>query len=276
MSKARVGFIGLGSMGGDQARCLAASDVDLMVFDVYAPALQAFTGKARLASSIAELGEHAEIVGVCVRDDQQVRDTLEGPAGLLANLRPGAMVLVHSTVNPETIHALAEQAEARGIALHDASVSRTRMQVEGPFVAIMFGGSAEALEKARPVLSAYATDIFHAGPLGAGVAMKIVNNMVSWTSIVMITQAVRLAQAGGVDLSVLMELMTSNGNLTPITRAVSGGLIKGRRDMVFQESQAGIGDKDLQLAEVFARFAGVEVPLATEVRRTLRDAMVGG
>lgn len=275
MSGLRVGFIGLGSMGGAQARCLANSGFDLAVFDVHPPTLQAFAQSARLAASVAELGRSADVVGVCVRDDAQVRETLEGPDGLLANMRPGTIVLVHSTVSAETVHALAAQAAARGIELLDAAVSRTRMNASGPFVAVMAGGSAAALERARPVLDAYATDVFHAGPVGAGVAMKIVNNLVTWSGIVTAAQAFRLAAAGGVDLAVLQALMSANGNLTPVTRAFSARFTGAATDRAFQESQAGIGDKDLQLAAEFARAVGAEVPVAEQARSYLPTAMLG-
>lgn len=275
MSGLRVGFIGLGSMGGAQARCLANSGFDLAVFDVHPPTLQAFAQSARLAASVAELGRSADVVGVCVRDDAQVRETLEGPDGLLANMRPGTIVLVHSTVSPETVHALAAQAAARGIELLDAAVSRTRMNASGPFVAVMAGGSAAALERARPVLDAYATDVFHAGPVGAGVAMKIVNNLVTWSGIVTAAQAFRLAAAGGVDLAVLQALMSANGNLTPVTRAFSARFTGAATDRAFQESQAGIGDKDLQLAAEFARAVGADVPVAEQARSYLPTAMLG-
>lgn len=275
MSGLRVGFIGLGSMGGAQARCLANSGFDLAVFDVHPPTLQAFAQSARLAASVAELGRSADVVGVCVRDDAQVRETLEGPDGLLANMRPGTIVLVHSTVSPETVHALAAQAAARGIELLDAAVSRTRMNASGPFVAVMAGGDAAALERARPVLDAYATDVFHAGPVGAGVAMKIVNNLVTWSGIVTAAQAFRLAAAGGVDLAVLQALMSANGNLTPVTRAFSARVTGAATDRAFQESQAGIGDKDLQLAAEFARAVGADVPVAEQARSYLPTAMLG-
>lgn len=275
MSGLRVGFIGLGSMGGAQARCLANSGFDLAVFDVHPPTLQAFAQSARLAASVAELGRSADVVGVCVRDDAQVRETLEGPDGLLANMRPGTIVLVHSTVSPETVHALAAQAAARGIELLDAAVSRTRMNASGPFVAVMAGGDAAALERARPVLDAYATDVFHAGPVGAGVAMKIVNNLVTWSGIVTAAQAFRLAAAGGVDLAVLQALMSANGNLTPVTKAFSARFTGAATDRAFQQSQAGIGDKDLQLAAEFARAVGADVPVAEQARSYLPTAMLG-
>lgn len=269
----RVGFIGLGSMGGDQARCLIAKEFDVTVFDVFPQAMKAFEGVARLASSVPDVAAHADVVGVCVRDDQQVNDILDGDVGLIENLRPGAIILVHSTVNPETILALAEKANARGIELLDAAVSRTGGGA-GPFLAVMVGGKPEILEKARPVIESYATDIFYAGAQGAGAAMKLVNNLVTWSSIVATTQAFRLARASGVDLQVLQSLMVSNGNFTRSANAFSYRFMGAELDHAFLESQLGIGLKDLSLAEEVARKVGIDVPAAAQSRDYLPSAML--
>ena len=270
----RVGFVGLGSMGGDQARCLVAGKFDLTVFDVYAPAREAFAQTARVASSVAEVGRNADIVGVCVRDDKQVRETLEGPDGLLASMKAGSIILIHSTIDPETVIDLAKHAKERGIELLDATVTRTKMDGAGPFVALMIGGSEAALEKARPVINAYATDVFYAGGQGAGAAMKIINNLVTWTSITTAAQAFRLAAGNGVKLDVLHALMTSNGNFTRAAGAFSYKFMGGEMDREFMESQLGIGQKDLSLAEELAKKANLDIPAAAATRAYLPSAML--
>lgn len=270
----RVGFIGLGSMGGDQVRCLLERQFEVTVFDAFPQAMQAFQGQARLAASVADVAAHADIVGVCVRDDAQVTETLDGPDGLIANLQPAAVILVHSTVNPETILALAKKANARGIELLDATVSRSQMANAGPFLSVMIGGKAEVIEKVRPVIDAYAVDVFHAGSQGAGAAMKIVNNLVTWSSIVATTQAFRLAKASGVNLEVLHALMTSNSNFTRAASAFSFRFLGAEMDKTFMESQLGIGLKDLSLAEEIANKAAIEIPVALHSRGYLPSAML--
>ena len=276
MSRLRTGFIGLGNMGADQVRRLMSADLDLCVHDISASAMDAFRDSVRCVASAAEMAQYADIVGICVRDDQQVRDTLTGSDGLLDALQPGAVVLIHSTVRPGTIVELHAMAAERGVALLDAAVSRTRHNGDGPFLAVMLGGDAELLPRLRPVLDAYATDVFLAGPPGSGMAMKIVNNLVTWSHIVTVSQALRLASAGGVDASALLGLMTSNGNLTPTTRAFAAGLLGKQRDLPFMESQAAIGEKDLLLAAEFAIEAGISAPLTWQTRDYLRTAMLGG
>jgi 3-hydroxyisobutyrate dehydrogenase len=247
-----VGFIGLGSMGGDQVRCLIAGNLDVTVYDVHPPAMQVFLESARLAESIAVLATSSDVVCVCVRDDQQVRDILEGSDGLLAHMNPESVVLIHSTVSPETVRELGRQAKSRSIDLLDAAVSRTRMDSREPFLAVMVGGSASALERVRPILNAYATDLFHAGGLGAGMALKIINNLVTWSSIVTTAQAFRLAEVSDVDRNALHGVMTANGNFTRVSNMFSSIFMGAKVDRSFLESQLGIGDKDLALVEKLA------------------------
>ena len=90
-----IGFIGLGAMGGDQARELAKLPNKLVVFDVFPAAMEKFAGRATLAPTIAALGASADIVGICVRDDAQVTDCIDA---LLPALQPGAIILIHSTI----------------------------------------------------------------------------------------------------------------------------------------------------------------------------------
>lgn len=271
----RVGFIGLGSMGGDQVRCLVAHNFDLTVYDIHAPAMQAFAQSARLATSIADVGRHSDVVGVCVRDDQQVCETLLGPDGLLAHLVPDSVVLIHSTVNPETMLALAAQAKKLQIHVLDAAVSRTKLTNDGPYLAVMIGGDGATLERVRPVINAYATDTFYAGDSGAGMALKIINNLVTWSSIVATAQAFQLAAGSGVDLNALSGVMSANGNFTRVSDMYSS-IFKGAQvNRAFLESQLGIGTKDLTLAEKLSQTAELHIPLAQQSREYLPTAMLG-
>ena len=271
----RVGFIGLGSMGGDQVRCLAAAGFDLTVYDVYPPSMEVFSGSARLAGAVAEVGRNADLVGVCVRDEKQVRETLEGAGGLIASMKRGSIILIHSTLNPDTVHDLGRQAGARGIDLIDAAVSRTEHNKPGPFVYVMAGGDEAVLNRAKPVLEAYATDILHAGALGAGMAVKIANNLFTWVSIVAASQAFSLAAASGVDAEALLAVMTRNGNLTPTLKGFTAARKNAAAVEAFMESQAGIGEKDLTLAMEFAGAVGVQVPVAAAAQGGVRAAMTG-
>lgn len=278
----KVGFIGLGNMGEPQAAAIAGGGFDLGVYDASPKTLESFRGRAQLASSPGELAGRADLLCICVRDDPQVREVIEGPKGVLTGLRPGTLVLVHSTVSPATIAAMATAAAARGAQLIDAAVTRTRFGTgTGPFVLTMTGGDPLLTERARPVLSTFSTQVVHAGPLGAGMALKITNNFVTWVHVLAIQQAFSLAQAGGVDIDKLREVMSGNGNLTPVSRAVLEALVRDAGSMseerrAFAESQGKIGEKDLELALEFARTGAVNLSMARAAREGILKSMLGG
>jgi 3-hydroxyisobutyrate dehydrogenase len=277
----RVGFIGLGNMGFPQASEIASGGFELTVYDAWPKTLESFRDRARLASSPAEVATGAEFICICVRDDQQVREVIAGTGGILAAIAPGALVLVHSTVSPATIVEMAAAVAKRGADLIDAAITRTRYgAAPGPFVLSMTGGEPALTERARAVLSTFSTQTVHAGPLGAGMALKITNNFVTWVHVLTIQQAYALAQAGGVEIDRLREVMSGNGNLTPVSRAVLEGLLRDAGAMsaerrAFAESQGKIGEKDLELALEFARTGQVDLTMARQARDGILRSMLG-
>jgi len=266
-------------MGGNQARLLAESSFDLMVYDVFPAAQQAFAGKAKLAESLASVGRHGEIVGVCVRDDRQVCDVLEGDGGLLANMAAGSIILIHSTIRPKTVVDLAEKGSRRSISVIDAAVTRTVIQPTGPFVYTMTGGDEQITERVRPVLEIFSTDIIHVGKLGSAMVLKICNNLVTWVELLIARQAFTLAVAGGVSADKLATVMTRNGALTPsmagMVHAASSFPGSDEQRRAFLDSQGRIGEKDLELAIELAAALSVPAPTATHAKEFVRRAMLG-
>ena len=268
----KVGFIGLGSMGYGQAMLLAKSEHELAVFDAFPAAIARFEGVARLATSLADVAKDADVIGVCVRDDAQVNECADG---LIPAMKADSVLLVHSTVNPKTMIALAERGAARNIHVLDASVTRTIIAQDAPFVFCMLGGDEAIVKRVQSVLDAYSTDTIIAGPIGAGMAMKIANNLVSWSQIMIGLEAFEMAEAAGVSTDKLLTVMTKNGVLTP----PMGGFIKMRAsrgekataDII--ESQSPVGEKDLSLAEYVAKEAGVSTPIGTFIRGFIKKKL---
>lgn len=272
----RVGFIGLGNMGGNQARLLAKSTTDVTVYDTSAQAMASFEGLAQLGQSVAAVGRVSDCVGVCVRDDQQVRGVLEGEIGLIAAMRPDSVILIHSTVRPETVVDLAAQARVRGVIVIDASVTRTVMQGDGRFVLTMTGGDEAVTERVRPVLEAFSTEIIHVGELGSAMVLKICNNLVTWVQLLISQQCLKLASTGGVPLGKLLTVMKSNGAMTPSMAAFldSPKHFKSKADWsAFMESQGRIGEKDMELAISLGEGIGVALPTAIHAKERIRNAM---
>ncbi len=272
----KIGFVGLGHMGGDLARCLSRLPAQLTVFDVSAEAMAHFANSARLADDLAGVGRDADVVGLCVQDDKQVLSCVDP---LLSTMKPGSVLMVHSTIRPATITEIGKRATERSVELLEAPVSRTVMSGEGPFVVCMTGGDEATAARLRPVIEAYATETLHVGPLGAAMALKICNNLASWCGIMIGLEAVNLAEAAGVPLDKLIAVMKSNGVLTrPAQAFVALRNQGGEERRAFWAVQAGTGEKDLMLAEGLAADAGTDAEIATFVRNIVREkvaALVG-
>jgi 3-hydroxyisobutyrate dehydrogenase len=272
--KTRVGFVGLGNIGKPMALRLAAADgIELRVFDVDPAAAAALVEKGATAASVAELGNWADVVCVMVRDDDQVRSVL---GEMLADLKPRddlvpVSFVVHSTVAPETPGELVEQVRAVcgfAVEIIDAPVSGGPMGAADGSLAIMVGGSADAFEAIQPVLSIMGTKVIHAGEVvGKGTQFKLARNLLHFISFTAATEAARLAEAAGLDLVVL-------GNVVRHTDAITGGpgAILHRETTapidagdfwhgVFSHVVA-LGEKDLRFATELAEKLGVDVPLA--------------
>jgi 3-hydroxyisobutyrate dehydrogenase len=268
-----IGFIGLGSMGGRQTRELAKLPIPLTVFDVSPAAMAVFAGKAKLAGGIADVGRDADVIGLCVQDDAQVDECVDQ---LLLAMKPGAVLLIHSTVRPATVIAAAARAAERGVHLLEAPVSRTDMGEDGPFVFCMTGGEETVATRVQEVLDAFATDRMHVGPVGSAMTLKICNNLASWSAIMIGLEAVDLAEAAGVPIDKLMTVMTRNGVLTPPAQAFAAfrnnrGGEEQRRLMAVQ---AVIGEKDLRLAMAVAADTGAEAPIAAFIAASVKDKIL--
>ena len=276
----KVAYIGLGSMGGDQARLIAKSEHDLTVYDVFEGAREGFRGIAKVADSIEAAVSGAEIVQVCVRDAAQVKDVLFGEGKLVASAEPGTMVLVHSTIDVATVNELARQLDDAGLVFADAPVTRTAPDADGRFVLTMFGGEADAFEKSRPVLETFSTGTLHAGSCGAAMALKIANNMMTWVQLVVGDITYQLADSYDITFENLKTVTKANGNLTMVTELFLSGSRASRGKLTpeqveFNVSQAGIGEKDLALAIEACQAHGIDTRMIEVARELLRPAMTG-
>jgi 3-hydroxyisobutyrate dehydrogenase len=268
----KVGFIGLGSMGYGQAMLLAKSSHELTVFDVVPKAMAPFEGKAKLASSLADAGKNVDVVGVCVRDDAQVNECADA---VIPVMSADSVLLIHSTVKPETMHDLAKRAAARKVHVLDAAVTRTVIAQDAPFVFCMTGGDENIATRVKPVLDAYSTDTIHVGPLGSGMALKIVNNLISWSEIMIGLEAFNLAEAAGVPTDKLLTVMKKNGVLTPPMGSFIGMRARASEPDLAAVilSQSGIGDKDLSLAEALGSSSGAPTAIGSFIRARVRGAL---
>jgi 3-hydroxyisobutyrate dehydrogenase-like beta-hydroxyacid dehydrogenase len=265
----RVGYIGLGDMGGAMASQLAPKGFDARVYDLDPKPVEALASTgAKPAASCREVGEHAEVLSICVPADAHVEAVLLGADGALAGMAAGTVVAIHSTVQPATIARMADAARERGVAVIDACVTGGRAVAEQGKLTLLIGGEAAALERARPVLEAYGTTLLHAGPLGSGAKLKLAVNLLTYVNWAAASESFRLAKASGLDTELFLQAVIANGQLSamqqrfiaswklPDEAAASEGFQSFVRIQMFN------AEKDLAHALELGRKCGIALPAA--------------
>lgn len=222
-----VGFIGLGSQGGPMARRIVDAGYPTTLWARRPDSLTAFADTpAKIASTPSELGAASDVVGICVVDDADVEEVVAGEQGVLAGMPDGGVIVVHSTIHPDTCHRLSTLAGARDIRLIDAPVSGGGAAAAEGRLLVMVGGDAEAVEYCRPVFATYADPIVHLGPLGSGQLTKLLNNVLFTANLATAAGAITLGTALDVDPANLAEVMShGSGSSFALDRIAPAGTL---------------------------------------------------
>ena len=178
--RAAVGFIGLGLMGGPMAKNILNSGFPLTVYNRTRARTAALAeAGAAVADTPGALAAQVDFVCSCVTGPADVAEVYLGDDGVVANARPGAVLIEMSTIDPGTHRQIAEAAAARGVDYLDAPVSGGVTGAEAGTLAIMTGGAPAVFERARPVLDAMGENVVLMGPVGSGAVAKLINNMMA-------------------------------------------------------------------------------------------------
>lgn len=273
----RTGFIGLGNQGKPIAAHLAPAGFETTVYDIAsAPIEELVAGGAKAAATPKELGAKADVVGVCVPEDAQVLSVTLGEDGLLAGMKPGGVVLIHSTVLPETIDEVSAAASTRDIDVLDACVTGGAARATNREITYLIGGPERAVEKARPYFDATSKiEIIYAGESGNGAKLKLCLNLMTYIQWAAAYEPMALARAIGLPLEVLERAGTANGQLTDLMKSflVAHKLPdEPRKSESFQDLMRGhmlIAEKDLAHALELARQAGIALPVGSLVSQSM-------
>lgn len=274
-----AGFVGLGNIGSPMAMRLATGRPGSVVYDVAPAACERFAEHATIATSPADLSRQCRLIAVCVRDDGDVESVLGGPDGLLAGLegKPGAVIAIHSTISLDNLKRFAAMAAAVGAELVDAAVTGGAEVAAQGKLTTMVGGSDGIAGRLEPMIGTYSSRILHVGELGAGMKLKVANNLVTYTQLGVGVEAMRLAALSGVDPAQLLAVMEGNGNLTPAMAAYLGARHKaiaagaGKTLLPFQQGLAALAEKDLDHALSTAAAVGAPTLIGDNVRATFRQ-----
>jgi len=280
MSRLPVGFIGLGNMGKPMARNLVCDTLEAWVHDVQQAPVDELVALGARSATPANIARHCRVIGLCVRDDRDVEALLYGEDGMLALAAPGTVIAIHSTVTQAGLLRWAKDAAERGVDLIDAPVTRGKLGKEPHFICYMVGGTAEVLERCRPVLETSAESIIHAGPLGAGIALKLCNNLITYLEFIAMSEALAIAERSGLSIEVLADVGRGNGVINE--RMVSFASNRGKlREQLGEAGFAAafgpfgkLGEKDLDAALDTARSLELHLPATALARTMIHDVFM--
>jgi 3-hydroxyisobutyrate dehydrogenase-like beta-hydroxyacid dehydrogenase len=235
----RVGFVGLGDQGAPMARAIAQAGWPLSVWARRPASLAAVAGvEHSVCADLTELGRSCDLVGLCLRDDGDVRDVLLD-RGLLAAMRPGSIIANHGTGSPEESELLESEGRRCDVVILDAPVSGGRAAAEAKTLTAMVGGDRDAFERARPVFASFSAVVTHLGPTGAGQFAKLMNNVLFAANLANAAAFMALADQLGFDTPALVDLVrTSSGRsfaLDAIAEHIKPDLVGHYQDIVSKD-----------------------------------------
>ncbi len=270
-----VGFAGLGRMGTAMARNVVEAGFPLTVWNRSRERCDALTSiGATMVDTPKELAELSDVIVTMVADADALRAVADGADGLLAGVRPGAIVVDTSTIGPEAARELAREIEERGGHWIDAPVSGSTGLAEKGELTLMIGGDADAVARAEPVLEAFSAKRFHLGEAGAGAAMKLAVNSVVAVINEAIAEGLVLAERAGISSEDAYDVFAGG--------AVAAPYVLYKRDAFLRPDETPVAftvalmRKDLDLARRLADDVGVDMAATRAADEVLARAAEQG
>jgi len=273
----RVGLIGAGQMGRGIGLNLMAKGYELVTMahrsrDVVEELL---ANGASEVSTTAEIAAQSDIVLLCVTGTPALEQVFFGDQGILETVSAGQLVIDCSTGEPEIVTRVATELAGRDVDFVDAPLARTPVEAAAGKLNTMVGGSTKSFERALPVLECFCENIFHMGDVGAGIRMKLINNLITMGQAALIAEAISACVATGVDLDKFYEVISKGGGNSGIFQMVVPAILEegSYKGMKFSIANAA---KDLGYYNNMAQSADIDHRLGREVLAALTDAQQTG
>jgi 3-hydroxyisobutyrate dehydrogenase len=272
----RIGFIGLGNVGGKLAGSLLRNGHDLVVRDLNSALVADFVARgATAAASPADLAQGVDIVITCLPSPAASAAVAEGPDGFLNVLRPGQVWMEMSTTDHAEVLRLGELVEARGALFMECPVSGGCHRAETGNISIFAGGPREGFDRVLPVLTTLGRRVLHTGPLGTASRLKVMTNYLCTVHLVALAEALTTCKAAGLDMNTTYEAIRISSGNSFVHETESQVILNGSRDINFTMD---LVSKDIGLFDDLAQAHGVPLELSPlivrlfdEVRATYGD-----
>lgn len=274
MTKPVIGFIGLGLMGGNMATCLQNNGFALNVMGRNKEAVAATVARgATELSTPRELAAASDIVMLCVTTSDVVESLVYGDDGILAGIKPGAVLIDYGTSIPASTQKIGADLAAKSAGMIDAPLGRTPAHAKDGLLNIMAAGDKETFERMKPVLDVQGENVFYVGALGAGHTTKLINNFMGMTTVCAMSQAFAVADRAGVDRQQLFDIMSAGPSNSPFMQFCKNYAVDGVSDLGFSVSNA---NKDLAYFVQMVADMGTRSVIAEGTSSNLKAAMDAG
>lgn len=263
----KVGMVGVGAMGNALLERLKLAGVQPAVFDIAPQAVEAARSLgAHIAPSAKAVAQQSTIIDVVVRTDQEILECTTGTDGILEGAAPGTLVLLHSTIRPETTKKVAEAGRAKNVHVIDACMTAVPRVVRQGGLTFLVGGAPELVERARPHLLHMSKEVIHLGTLGAGNVAKLIKNLVSASEGLIVYEAIRIGKAAGISYRDALEMMQKTRSESVLSRwqerfDLSGTELKFR-------AGTNLYNKDIPLAAEVGKNFGLDIPITEQLATT--------
>lgn len=266
----KIGFIGLGNVGGKLAGSLVRNGHDVWVRDLDAALVDEFVARgATAAASPRELGESCDVIVTCLPSPAASAAVAEGEDGFLAALRPGQVWMEMSTTDYEEVIRLGALVEARGALFMECPVSGGCHRADTGNISIFAGGPREGFDKVLPLLKSMGRRILHTGDLGTASKLKVMTNYLCTVHLVALAEALTTCKAAGLDMNTTYEAIRISSGNSFVHETESQVILNGSRDINFTMD---LVSKDIGLFDDIAQEAGVPVELSPLIVRLFKEA----
>lgn len=270
----RVGLIGLGGMGSGLAKNMALNAVDLTVTDLDSTKIDTARGHgAKPGKSPVDMAQTCDVLMVCVTTAEAVQALALGADGLLAHMSSGATFVDHTTVSVAHVDTMRAACDAAGINYAEAPMTRTPAHADRGEVNILFGGEELLLESLRPIFDIYAENIFHVGPAGHAIRLKLIHNYIAFANVATFCEGFALAAKEGLDMSKVIGVISAAGGKSGMMDLYGEMTLK--RDFTPHMSLAN-AQKDVRYYAEWIEQAGLPGFMAQTIHQTYALASIMG
>jgi 3-hydroxyisobutyrate dehydrogenase-like beta-hydroxyacid dehydrogenase len=269
-----IGFIGLGGMGRGLVKNLLKGNFEVSVFDIDTAALaNAVELGAQASEDISELAAKVDILAICVTTAEVVQQIMLGPDGALHKMKEGSVLLDHTTTSPKHVETMSAACEAAGVLYCEGPMTRTPAHAERGEVNVLYGGDIELLERLRPVFATYAENVFHVGPAGHAIRLKLIHNYIAFANVAAWCEGFAMAAKDGLDMTSVIDIISAAGGKSGMMDLYGEATL--RRDFTPHMSLAN-AQKDVRYYMEWLEEAGMPDAMAQAVHQTYAQASKAG